>query len=66
LFPGLATGFWSGLDDLRTNYTCGHLRTLREQPKLFGLVASDPIAWRVVDKVDEIKLDLLGRRGKSP
>jgi len=36
-----------------------HLRTLRDQPKLFGLVASDPTAWRVVDKVDEIKLDLL-------
>ncbi len=36
-----------------------HLRTLRDQPKLFGLVASDPTAWRVVDKVDEIKLNLL-------
>jgi hypothetical protein len=36
-----------------------HLRTLRDQPKLFGLLASDPTAWRVVDKVDEIKLDLL-------
>ncbi len=36
-----------------------HLRTLRDQSKLFGLVASDPTAWRVVDKVDEIKLDLL-------
>lgn len=36
-----------------------HLRTLRDQPRLFGLVASDPTAWRVVDKVDDIKLDLL-------
>nr|WP_246486328.1 IS1380 family transposase [Kribbella qitaiheensis] len=36
-----------------------HLRTLRDQPRLFGPVASDPTAWRVVDKVDELKLDLL-------
>ncbi|MGH2969025.1 MAG: transposase, partial [Solirubrobacteraceae bacterium] len=36
-----------------------HLRTLRDQPRLFGLVASDPTAWRVVDKVDESRLGLL-------
>jgi hypothetical protein len=36
-----------------------HLRTLRDQPKLFGLVASDPTAWRVVDKVDAARLDAL-------
>jgi hypothetical protein len=49
----LAVTIADGGDALR------HLRTLRDQPKLFGLVASDPTAWRVVDKVDEIKLDLL-------
>ncbi len=45
-----------------------HLRTLRDQPRLFGLVASDPTAWRVVDKVDVIKLDLLraARAGAGP
>ena len=36
-----------------------HLRTLRDQPRLFGLVASDPTAWRVIDKVDSARLDLL-------
>jgi len=36
-----------------------HLRTLRDQPRLFGLVASDPTAWRVVDKVDAARLDAL-------
>lgn len=29
-----------------------HLATLRDQDKLFGAVASDPTAWRVVDRVD--------------
>lgn len=36
-----------------------HLRTLRDQPRLFGPVASDPTAWRVVDKVDPARLDAL-------
>jgi Transposase DDE domain group 1 len=36
-----------------------HLRTLRDQPRLFGLVASDPTAWRVVDKVDAARLEAL-------
>ncbi|MCA1693337.1 MAG: IS1380 family transposase [Actinobacteria bacterium] len=29
-----------------------HLSTLRDQNKLFGVVASAPTAWRVVDRVD--------------
>nr|WP_246486380.1 IS1380 family transposase [Kribbella qitaiheensis] len=36
-----------------------HLRTLRDQPRLFGLVASDPTAWRVINKVDTARLDTL-------
>jgi hypothetical protein len=36
-----------------------HLRTLRDQPHLFGLVASGPTACRVVDKVDAARLGLL-------
>jgi hypothetical protein len=34
-----------------------HLATLRDQDKLFGVVASDATAWRVVDRVDEAHLD---------
>jgi hypothetical protein len=49
----LAVTIADGGDALR------HLRTLRDQPKLFGLVASDPTAWRVVDKVDAARLDAL-------
>jgi Transposase DDE domain group 1 len=30
-----------------------HLATLRDQDKLFGSVASDATAWRVLDRVDE-------------
>nr|WP_206686053.1 transposase [Kribbella qitaiheensis] len=33
-----------------------HLRTLRDQPRLFAPVASDPTAWRVVDKIDAARL----------
>jgi DDE family transposase len=33
-----------------------HLATLRDQDKLFGAVASDATAWRVVDRVDEAHL----------
>ena len=36
-----------------------HLKTLRDQDKLFGAVASDATAWRVVDRVDEVHLDRL-------
>ena len=35
------------------------LETLRDQDKLFGAVASDATAWRVVDRVDEVDLDRL-------
>jgi hypothetical protein len=35
------------------------LKTLRDQDKLFGAVASDATAWRVVDRVDEPHLDRL-------
>ncbi|WP_405068953.1 IS1380 family transposase [Kribbella sp. NBC_01510] len=47
----LAVTIADGGDALR------HLRTLRDQPRLFGLVASDPTAWRVVDKVDAARLE---------
>ena len=49
----LAVTIADGGDALR------HLRALRDQAKLFGPVASDPTAWRVVDKVDTVRLDLL-------
>ena len=29
------------------------LKVLRDQPELFGTVASDPTAWRVLDSIDE-------------
>jgi hypothetical protein len=49
----LAVTIADGGDALR------HLRALQDQAKLFGPVASDPTAWRVVDRVDENKLGLL-------
>ncbi|WP_329062208.1 IS1380 family transposase [Amycolatopsis sp. NBC_01480] len=36
-----------------------HLATLRDQDKLFGPVASDATAWRVLDRVDEEHLTRL-------
>ena len=36
-----------------------HLAALRDQDKLFGAVASDPTAWRVVDRVDAEHLERL-------
>jgi hypothetical protein len=33
------------------------LKTLRDQPRLFGQVASDPTAWRVVHEVDQARRD---------
>jgi hypothetical protein len=49
----LAVTIADGGDALR------NLRALRDQAKLFGPVASDPTAWRVVEKVDTGRLDLL-------
>lgn len=40
------------------------LRTLRDQPELFGRVASGPTAWRVIDSVDAAVLDAL-RTGRA-
>jgi hypothetical protein len=37
-----------------------HLATLRDQDKLFGSVASDATAWRVLDRVDDEHLARLG------
>jgi hypothetical protein len=37
------------------------LRVLRDQPDLFGRVASAPTAWRVIDSVDDSVLDGLRR-----
>jgi hypothetical protein len=36
-----------------------HLAVLRDQGKLFGEVASEPTAWRAVERVDEAHLDRL-------
>src|SRR6266568_3373298 len=36
-----------------------HLATLRDQDKLFGLVASEATTWRAVDRVDDAHLDRL-------
>jgi hypothetical protein len=36
-----------------------HLATLRDQEKLFGVVASDATAWRCVERVDEAHLQRL-------
>ncbi|HEV7951192.1 MAG TPA: hypothetical protein VGP24_15625 [Glaciihabitans sp.] len=49
-----------------------HLATLRDQDKLFGPVASDATAWRVLDRVDAEHLDRLravratARNGPGP
>jgi len=40
------------------------LRTLRDQPDLFGRVASAPTAWRVIDSIDDALLDAL-RAGRA-
>jgi len=40
------------------------LRTLRDQPDLFGRVASAPTAWRVIDSIDDAVLDAL-RAGRA-
>jgi hypothetical protein len=40
------------------------LRTLRDQPDLFGRVASGPTAWRVIDSVDDAVLGAL-RAGRA-
>ena len=40
------------------------LRTLRDQPDLFGRVASGPTAWRVIDSVDDAVLAAL-RAGRA-
>lgn len=37
------------------------LRVLRDQPDLFGRVASGPTAWRAIDSVDDAVLDALRR-----
>jgi hypothetical protein len=37
------------------------LRVLRDQPELFGRVASAPTAWRAIDSVDDAVLDALRR-----
>jgi hypothetical protein len=36
-----------------------HLAVLRDQSKLFGTVASEPTAWRAVERVDEVHLAAL-------
>lgn len=36
-----------------------HLATLRDQGKLFGAVASEPTAWRAVERVDAAHLQRL-------
>src|SRR5213082_643812 len=40
------------------------LKSLRDQPALFGSVASKPTAWRVLDRVSASHLPLL-RRGRA-
>lgn len=41
-----------------------HVEALRDQPALFGPVASDPTAWRVLDRVSEDHLGAL-RAGRA-
>lgn len=60
-FPGsvladLAVAIADGADCI------SDLRALRDQPGLFGPVASTPTAWRVLDRVSEAHLALV-RRG---
>ena len=59
-FPGsvladLAVAIADGADSI------SDLRSLRDQPALFGSVASKPTAWRVLDRVSEAHLPLLGK-----
>jgi hypothetical protein len=37
-------------------YCLSHLCTLRDQPDLFGAVASDATAWRVIDRIGRVGL----------
>jgi len=62
-FPGsvladVAVAIVDGADSI------SDLRSLREQPGLFGPVASTPTAWRVLDRVSEAHLPLL-RAGRA-
>ena len=62
-FPGsvladVAVAIIDGADSI------SDLRSLREQPGLFGPVASTPTAWRVLDRVSEAHLPLL-RTGRA-
>lgn len=62
-FPGqvlcdMAVAICDGADSL------SDLKVLRDQPALFGPVASDPTAWRVLDRVGEAQLTLL-RQGRA-
>jgi hypothetical protein len=62
-FPGsvladLAVAIADGADCI------SDLRALRDQPGLFGAVASKPTAWRVLDRVSPARLPLL-RRGRA-
>lgn len=62
-FPGsvladLAVAIIDGADSI------SDLRSLREQPGLFGPVASTPTAWRVLDRVSEAHLPSL-RAGRA-
>lgn len=41
--------------------TISDLRTLRDQPELFGEVASTPTAWRVLESVGPDQLDAIAR-----
>lgn len=62
-FPGavladLSVAIADGADSI------SDLKGLRDQPGLFGLVASTPTAWRVLDRVSEAHLPLL-RAGRA-
>ena len=62
-FPGrvladLAVAIADGADSI------SDLAVLRDQPQLFGAVASTPTAWRVLDRVSEGHLALL-RQGRA-
>ena len=62
-FPGnvltdLAVAIADGADSI------SDLRALRDEPTLFGPVASTPTAWRVLDRVGQSELDAL-RAGRA-
>ena len=62
-FPGrvlcdMAVAIADGADSI------SDLQVLRDQPQLFGAVASTPTAWRVLDRVSEAHLALL-RQGRA-